>query len=208
MSLDLINYTRRLPHQLPPGHTLFITFRLAGSLPAEVLLRLREEKLLLEAQAKLARAQGHADNEYVRQRRWFAHYDQQLHYPQPDTPTYLHQPAEAAIVTRTLHFYHERQAYDLLAYCIMPNHIHLVVRLPDDAPVLALTLKKIKSYTARQLNTMRGAAGQVWQKESYDHRVRNAGELGRIISYVLENPVKAGLCAEWQEWPHSYLADY
>ena len=47
--------------------------------------------------------------------------------------------------------------------------------------------------------------GSFWQAESYDHVVRN-GELERIISYVLENPVKAGLVEDWEQWPYTYLA--
>ena len=47
--------------------------------------------------------------------------------------------------------------------------------------------------------------GAFWQSESYDHVVRNDVELKRIIAYVLNNPVKAGLVENWQDWPYSYV---
>ena len=87
----------------------------------------------------------------------------------------------------------------------MPNHVHLVVALPDNAPPLAKTLQLLKGYSSFQINKLLGLSGAFWQAESYDHVVR-PGELNRIINYVLENPVKAGLVDEWQKWPYSYLA--
>ena len=87
----------------------------------------------------------------------------------------------------------------------MPNHVHLVVALPDDAPPLVKTLQLLKGYSSFQANKLLGLSGKFWQAESYDHVVR-PGELDRIISYVLENPVKARLVNEWQKWPYSYLA--
>ena len=58
---------------------------------------------------------------------------------------------------------------------------------------------------ATQANKLLGLTGAFWQRETYDHVVR-PGELARIVSYVLENPVKAGLVEDWQQWPHTYLA--
>ncbi len=116
----------------------------------------------------------------------------------------LSHPAEAAIVQASLHFL-DGPGYELLAYCLMPNHVHLVVHLPLDNPTpLARTLQRLKSHTARHLNRLRESTGQVWQRESYDHRIRNARELSAVIAYTLNNPVKAGLAQEWQQWPYSY----
>jgi REP element-mobilizing transposase RayT len=52
-----------------------------------------------------------------------------------------------------------------------------------------------------------GQAGAFWLHESYDHYVRDEKELSRIITYVLNNPVKAGLIKRWQEWQWSYCKD-
>jgi len=202
--VDLTNYQRYLPHQLGAGQFYFITFRLADSLPLEVLERLREERLLLEREAADHRAAGHSDEPYERQKRWFGQFDASLDAATAG-PAYLNQPVIGPAVAQALRFYHERGAYVLLAYCIMPNHVHLVVSLPEEAPLLACTLQRIKSFTARHINEVHRSSGRVWQPESYDHRIRNSRELQNVLAYVVNNPVKAGLVAEWQQWPYTFL---
>lgn len=193
---ELTHYQRNLPHRLPPGESIFITYRLAGSLPRTVVEQL---------QAELEHAQQHAppDEHYALRKRYFSRFDNCL-----DTatvgPTWLRHPLVADLVKKAFHHYDGR-AYQLVCYCLMANHVHLVVTLPDDAPLLARTLQKIKSYTALEANKLLGRTGQFWQRESYDHIVRNPDEMQRIIRHVVENPVKAGLTNDWQCWPHTYL---
>ena len=74
----------------------------------------------------------------------------------------------------------------------------------SDAPVLAEIMQSLKVYTARECNRALERKGQFWQHESYDHVIR-LGEYNRIITYTLNNPVKAGLAKEWKDWPWSYL---
>ena len=119
-------------------------------------------------------------------------------------PIWLEQAEVAQVVAQSLHHFDNRN-YELLCYCLMPNHVHLLVMLPPEAPSLLRTLQRIKGYTALQANKLLGRTGTFWQAESYDHVVR-PGELERIIGYILENPVKAGLVKEWQQWPYSYMA--
>ncbi len=87
----------------------------------------------------------------------------------------------------------------------MPNHVHAVVLLLDESPPLVKTLQRLKSYTASKANKLLSRSGACWQAESYDHIVRK-GELARIVAYVLENLVKAGLVEDWEQWPYTYLA--
>ena len=195
--MELTEYQRFLPHWLGPGESYFITFRLAGSLPREVVLRLIEERELLSRTVPSPTANPNAG------KRFFTTFDALLDRADHG-PCYLNRPAEAAIVQAALHFA-DGPGYELMAYCLMPNHVHLVVYLPIDAKVpLARTLQRLKSHTARHLNRLRGSDGRVWQRESYDHRIRNARELAATIAYTLNNPVKAGLVADWQQWPHNY----
>ncbi|OGX81600.1 REP-associated tyrosine transposase [Hymenobacter coccineus] len=191
--MELTHYQRRLPHQLGPGASYFVTFRLAGSLPRETVARLLEERALRKQEPTVPDAG----------KRFFGAFDAVLDRASQG-PCYLTNSAEAAIVRAALHFL-DGPGYELLAYCIMPNHVHLVVHLPlETIAPLACTLQRLKSHTARQLNQLRESTGQVWQRESSDHRVRDAHELMAIIAYTLNNPVKAGLAQEWQQWPHSY----
>ena len=61
-----------------------------------------------------------------------------------------------------------------------------------------------KGYTAHKANRLLGRKGAFWQQESYDHVVRDANEWQRIVTYVLNNPVKAGLVDRWEKWQWSY----
>ena len=69
---------------------------------------------------------------------------------------------------------------------------------------LASIMHSIKRYSAREANRLLGRTGAFWQEESYDHYSRNEAEWLRTINYVLNNPVKAGLVKEWQDWPWSW----
>ena len=195
---ELIYYERNLPHRLPPGEAIFVTFRLAGTLPREVLAQLQAEAELLETSQEL-----NAGQLYAEQKRYFGRFDKLLAEAKHG-PSWLRTPEIAAIVAQALHHF-DGKGYNLLCYCVMPNPVHVVVALPDDAPPLSRTLQRIKGYTALQANKWLGRTGAFWQAESYDHVVRN-GELARIIAYVVENPVKAGLLEDWQQWPHPYVA--
>ena len=195
---DLIYYERNLPHRLPPGEAIFVTFRLAGTLPREILAAMQAEAERLQNSRELNPGQLYAE-----QKRYFGSLDKLLGQA-AHGPTWLRQPQIAAVVSQSLQHF-DGKGYKLLCYCLMPNHVHLVVALPDEAPPLARTLQRIKGYTALQANKLLARTGAFWQAESYDHVVRN-GELERIIAYVVENPVKAGLVEDWQQWPHTHVA--
>jgi REP element-mobilizing transposase RayT len=186
-------YERNLPHRLPPGSEIFLTFRLADSLPARVLFKLH---------AQFASASDEPANTYAQQRRYFGRFDDLLDASQHG-PTWLREPAIAEVVGGSLRHFHGK-AYTLICYCLMPNHVHAVVSLSQDAPPLADTLQRIKGYTALQANKLLGRTGQFWQRETYDHLVRSGEEMTRIIVYVLNNPVKAGLVESWEQWPYTY----
>ena len=66
-------------------------------------------------------------------------------------------------------------------------------------------MQSLKRYTARQANKVLERKGAFWQAESYDHVVRDADELVRIVQYVINNPVKAGLVSYWEAWPWTYV---
>ncbi len=62
----------------------------------------------------------------------------------------------------------------------------------------------LKGYSAHEANGVLKRQGKFWQAESYDHFVRDGAELERIIYYVVNNPVKAGLVDDWDQWPWTY----
>ncbi|WP_425290788.1 hypothetical protein [Spirosoma linguale] len=65
-------------------------------------------------------------------------------------------------------------------------------------------MHSLTSYTAKKCNELLDRSGGFWEHESYDRLVRDWNELHRIVQYTLQNPVKAGLCARWQDWKWTY----
>jgi REP element-mobilizing transposase RayT len=94
----------------------------------------------------------------------------------------------------------EKRFYELQAWVIMPNHVHVLL-LPRVAP--ARITHWLKGKTAMEANLLLGRTGAFWQHESYDHWVRNEREFNRIVAYIEENPVSAGLAAAVEDWPWS-----
>ena len=74
----------------------------------------------------------------------------------------------------------------------MPNHVHVVMRLRPGRR-LAEIVHSWKSFTAKECNRVLSRNGPFWQREYYDHLVRDAAELDRLIDYVVQNPVRANL---------------
>ncbi len=200
-------YRRNLPHYQPKGATLFITFRLAGSLPVSLLQTLEEEaERNRKSIARLSNADEQAHLAYVEQKRQFARWDHALDSCQSG-PQWLAEPAIAEQMAEAL-LYRDKSVYNLIAYSIMSNHVHLVctplMRTVDEYYALSQIMQSLKGNTALRANKILQRSGAFWQHESYDHVIRDADELERVVAYVLNNPVKAGLVLRWQDWPWSY----
>jgi len=200
-------YRRNLPHLQPRGATFLVNYRLAGSLPQEILDQLRLEAERLEK--RLLLIQDPNERLAVRdleQRRLFGKWDDELHKSQTG-PYWLKEDRIAEIVVNSIR-YRDGEWFDLLAYCIMPNHGHVVLtphKKSDDADYgLNQINHNIKRNSAKQANDALGRSGAFWQHESWDHFAREESELQRIIKYVLLNPVQAGLVKHWQDWKWTY----
>jgi len=202
-----IFYRRNLPHLQLPGATLFLTFRLVGSLPQHIIQALQQKAEQIDKTLEaISDAQIRSELAHHEQRRLFAKWDDAL--PQSTHgPTWLKEPAIAQLVADSMH-YLDKKRYDLLAYCIMPNHNHVVFAplLKDDGAHHSLSsiMQSLKGFTAYKANQLLNRKGAFWQDESYDHVVRDQAELERVIKYVLYNPVKAGLVQDWRDWPWTY----
>jgi type I restriction enzyme R subunit len=197
---------RRLPHWDRPGGTYFVTACLAGSIPAQGLLDIRKyHDHLLANRPEEKSPQEWSDvvwkKTFVEREKWL---DGQA------ALRYLQQPELATSVANALRHFHN-QRYELIAFVVMPSHFHWLFRpldawaatVCDDKSPREVIMHSIKSYTAHECNLLLGRHGSFWQDESYDHCVRDEGELERILDYIELNPVKAGLCARREEWSHS-----
>jgi putative transposase len=165
----LTYYSRHLPHWQPENAALFVTWRLYGSLPGG--------------------GSGMST---------FAAMDRELDGAAVG-PRWLTDERVAQCVVDAL-TYGERELglYQLRAWVLMVNHVHVVI-WPQAK--LARITKAIKGYSARQANAILGRTRQpFWQDESYDHCVRGPAELEKIVRYVERNPVAAGLVADVRDW--------
>jgi REP element-mobilizing transposase RayT len=97
----------------------------------------------------------------------------------------------ASVVTESLNYFHGIRVWTG-DYVVMPNHVH-VLMTPMEAYQLEEILHSVKSYSAKRINKKTGQVGRLWQKESYDHIVRDADQLAAFQSYIRNNPAKANL---------------
>ena len=175
-------YWRRLPHVYETERSVFLTWRLHGSLPSN---RAFPTDALTSGQA-------------------FAVMDRLLDEA-CSGPFYLRQPAIADMVVEAIQYNADVLGhYALHAFVVMPNHVHL---LATPAVALPKLTRSLKGITAKRANAMLGLTGSpFWQEETYDHTVRNEREFEKIRSYIEENPLRAGLAKEAAEYPWSSAA--
>ena len=224
-----LSYRRNLPHIQLPGATFFVTFNLAGSLPQSVLQQWQTEKNQLEAEkSRILKSENSAHLASVehkifeQKRERFRKFEETLDEAQ-NGPLWLKEERIAKVVAKSLH-HRDGKVYRLDAYCIMANHVHAVFAplvkpskidtadLQDNTietnslsyNTLSSIMHSLKGYTARKANQLLGRSGAFWHHESYDHAIRDESEWQRIVTYVLNNPVKAGLVDEWTKWEWSY----
>jgi putative transposase len=191
-------YRRHLPHQVPEGAVIFLTWNLKGAVPHEVADRLRREHEQIKKQPILDGESQH-DRSLRIAKLHFAKVDAFL--DQADSgPMHLKDSAAAKLVEDAILF-GVAERYELFAWCVMANHVHVLCKPIWELPKIT---KGLKGYTAHAVNSLHGEVGRTfWQDESYDHWVRDEDELFRIIFYIENNPVKAGLCARPGDWDWS-----
>lgn len=226
-------YRRKLPHLHSPGGTLFVTFRLRGSIPKNVIAKWKAQRFWIEAEhGRLVRRSEtdpseaqklHVERLVEFKRRQFAEFEDILH-KEAAGPVWLKDPAVANAVVDSLHYLNDK-SYKLNAFCVMSNHVHVVftpllneksikevagsnpLRYTSTEPTLPAIMQSLKGYTARTANQILQRKGAFWEEESYDHEVRNDDEFRRIVRYVLNNPVKASLVSNWREWRWNWRSE-
>ena len=96
-----------------------------------------------------------------------------------------------------LHF--DRARYRLLAWCIMPNHVHVVIEQSNGFG-LGGVIHSWKRFSAREINRLNKDAGKFWATDYFDRFIRDEDHFAKTIGYVERNPVKAGLCITPEAW--------
>lgn len=106
-------------------------------------------------------------------------------------------PANADLVVAALQ--HLRRRCYLLAFVVMPDHVHALI-VPRDDHTISQIMKSLKGYTSRALNARNGRRGALWQQSFYDRIIRSDKQLWDTIEYIHNNPVAGGLV----ETPEAY----
>jgi REP element-mobilizing transposase RayT len=182
----------RLPHWTAADATYFVTFRLFDSLPKELVDRfVFERRNIIQTAKQMRRELSDAERNRLHQLR--IQIDSYL--DQSHGKCYMRDEAIASMVAGALQYF-EGVRYHLLAWCVMPHHVHSVVQLLENWE-LKQVLHSWKSFTAHQAVQKYHCSKPFWQVESYDHIVRTETELERAITYVENNPIAAGLM-DWK----------
>jgi putative transposase len=170
-----MNSRRRLPHIHTEGRWLFVTWTLHGTLPVG---RFPPPSKVTSGEA-------------------FAWVDRYLDNTRKG-PQFLRQANIAQVVVDSLYRGVEPGHFELGPFVIMANHVHVLL-LPLTSP--SKLLKALKGVTAREVNRLLSRTGEpFWQRESYDHWVRDADEWKRITRYIEKNPVRAGLVSRIEDY--------
>lgn len=197
-------YRRNLPHITLNQKAYFITFWLHKSVPTDVMKMIKsnydsECRLLLNIKEVNFRKK----KIYDLQKKYFGKFDGYLDKSESNGK-YLNDMRIANMISESIK-YRDKKEYELLAYSIMPNHVHLVIYVERFVKSLHKILQSLKRHTARQGNIILNRTGNpFWHSESYDHYVRDYWELSRILDYTINDPAKAGLVNKAEDWKWSY----
>ena len=184
-----------LPHLDVPGILQFITFRLIDSLPQSVLTQLEQELEQLPISVRELERRKKIE-------RWL---DAGLGC------CALRHPQVAQVMQQTLQIF-DGERYRLIAWCIMPNHVHVLIEPAISLPKILQSWKSFTGSWAISHNTelglgipipVKATKNQFWMREYWDRYIRDEKHFHSTINYIHNNPVKAGLCKAACDWPWS-----
>ena len=206
---DSIVTKRNMPHIDMTSHLTFVTFRMADSMPRDVVQRWHSE---IDSWLKENGLAGRAVEEILnsidvddklknelrqfKNRRWHGYLDEcygacVLRHPQ----------ARSFVEDSLLHF--EGKRYELERFIVMPNHVHLMIQTRPGFQ-LRKQLTQIMRFSGRKVNSHLKRCGDCWQSEPFDHVVRSAAQFEYLQRYIADNPKKASLSPdEYTLWERS-----
>jgi len=107
-------------------------------------------------------------------------------------------------VTKALRFNARSNGVELIAYSIMADHLHVVAQVGRGGGDLLKFIHGLKKRTGRTIRQA-GIIGPIWLRSFWDRHLRPDEPLSELVRYVAGNPVEAGLCRRWHEWPYTWL---
>lgn len=177
-----------LPHWQCTHSVYHISFRLADSVPLYIREKWMNER---ERLVEVAREHGDPFNEIEKRLSYLYSERIERYLDVGYGECYLRNGEIAQVVYKTLvHF--DKIRYNLHAWCIMPNHVHVIVEMIGNFD-LSKIVHSWKSYSAHEANKILGRSGAFWQRDAYNHIIRSRKEYEFQIQYVWKNPEKACL---------------
>lgn len=175
-----------LPHFDEPRLLQSLTFRLHDAVPDAVVQSWKAELAWVENLPA-------TDPREIQLHKHIARYEDASH-----GACWLREERIAALVEDALlHF--DGQRYRLIAWCLMPNHVHFLVETWEGWPLKSL-VHSWKSYTAHRANQVLGRSGEFWFREYFDRFIRDERHFRSVVEYIEQNPVKAGFARTREEW--------
>lgn len=175
-----------LPHWVCSSTIYHVVFRLADSIPEN-----KQREWLGERDAILRNAyslnRDLSDMEIVRLKYLFSE-EIEKYLDEGYGSCSLAKKNVGGMVAESLRFF-DGERYELHAYCVMPNHVHVIVE-PNDSFQLQKIIHSWTSYTANRANALLCRSGAFWQHEAYDHIIRSAKEYRFQMNYIWNNPGK------------------
>jgi REP element-mobilizing transposase RayT len=178
-----------IPHFDQLNLIQLITFRLYDAVPEALILEWKNELSLI------GKISMNNPRQVALQKR-INKYEDSCH-----GACWLHNKNIAAIVEKAI-LYFDGDRYNIIAWCIMPNHVHAIIETKKGNP-LADIMHSWKSYTAHQANRVLNRSGEFWFREYHDRFIRDDEHLAQAIEYVENNPVKARLAESKETWEWS-----
>lgn len=182
-----------LPHRDEPGLTQFVTFRLADSFPESLRSEWehfakveddREQRKLLEAYIDAGRGECHLRNPEIAKL-----VEDNFRQFGEGCGSQSRAPGVSAV------------RYELRAWCIMPNHVHVLFKVGTVS--MSETVGAWKKHTGRLANKLLGKRGAFWAEDYFDVFMRDAEHEQKTVRYIENNPTKAKLALDPKEWPWS-----
>ncbi len=198
MDVETISFTRRrLPHWQVCGRSYFVTFRLRGSLPIELVLSLKKEREELQKRA------AEEDEIIEFQRYEFKKIEAVLDSVNNDVNGFLGREDIAPMLMDSFENLEKIYCWRFPSYVIMPNHVHCLCVADKTGKNAGLVevLSLFKQFTGKRINNVLDRKGKrVWVDENFDHWCRSSDKEESVKRYIADNPVKAGLVKQSEEW--------
>ena len=175
-----------LPHFDHPGLIQIITFRLKDALPSNLFETYADELACLNGRERYQYFERHLDAGYG--------------------SCLLREPRIARVVEDALLYFDDKR-YQLFAWVIMPNHVHVMIEMFPGYQ-MGKIIHSWKSFSAKQANKILKRNGAFWQPDYFDRFIRNYDHFKAAIEYIHNNPVRANIAVDPDDWQYSSAKVY